>query len=228
MLATAPTRAQRSMFVVETSTTLTHGPTVVREEKNTHTFASSGFRRVDREINGERTTDVTIPRTASADAERIVINHTLGVARRGPLDMLAEGTALALEPSATRQRAVRPGTLRYQAAMQRRAQGEGTPVQYMGQQGFGPLILHHYRAEMPDGVTIEEWRYRFDDGISEITLASESRGIAPDGAPMVQETSILGVVRSAFDMSLFTEAVPATMRLQNLWERVADPSRMRR
>ena len=218
--------AQGSMFTVETVSTVTYGSTVVREERNTHMFAPSGFRRIDHEINGEQTTEIVIPGTATSEGEQIFINHTLGAARRGALNMMPGEATLALEPSMTRRRIVRPGTLEYQGAAAARARGGLTRVQYEGQEGFGPLILHHYRAEMPDGVSIDEWRYRFEDG-TELPLATTMRGLAPDGTPVVQETEITSAVRTSFDTALFTSAIPAGMRVQDLWERRGELGRSR-
>ena len=79
---------------------------------------------------------------------------------------------------------------------------------------------------MPDGVSIDEWRYRFEDG-TELPLATTMRGLAPDGTPVVQETQIASAVRASFDTALFTSAIPAGMRVQDLWERTGELGRSR-
>lgn len=220
----------QNMFVVDYTTTRTYGSTVLSSEEGTHTFSHSGYRRVDREVNGERTTEIYIPALGSDEGEKIEINHTLNVARRGPLN-LPTGAPLALEPSATRSRVVPPGTAEYRSALAAQAREEGVPVEFVGLEGHGPLLLHHYRYEMPTPagpVVVDSWRYQFEDVITEITLAETWRGTAPDGTPIAQETSVVSARRVAFDLEAFTGAIPAGMRVQNIWDRIESQSRLRR
>ena len=51
-------------------------------EEGTHTFALRGHRRVDREVDGRRITEITIPVIAAADGVLFVIDHNLRVVRR--------------------------------------------------------------------------------------------------------------------------------------------------
>ncbi len=63
-LQSGPAAAQDTMFRVDYVKTRTVGATEVEREEGTHTFAPTGHRRMDRVVDGERTT-TEIPPWAS-------------------------------------------------------------------------------------------------------------------------------------------------------------------
>ncbi len=178
--------AQSHMFRVDYIATKTLGATVVEREVGVHTFSPEGHYRVDREIAGERSTEMLIPESTEVEAERIEINHSLGTVRRGPARLMS-GTPLRLEMplSSMRRSLAGQGRSRVPSAETERVLREGFREQYLGDLGHGPLILRHYRVEFPHGLTRDSWRYRIAG--QEITLALLVRGTMPDGTPAVQD-----------------------------------------
>ena len=73
------------MFRVDYVKTRTLGSTVLEREEGTHTFAPTGHRRVDRVVDGARTTEVITPSIAG-DGVQFVLYHARRIARRAPLD----------------------------------------------------------------------------------------------------------------------------------------------
>lgn len=221
LLMTGSAWAQTHMFLVEYVSTSLLGTEVMAREDGTHWFSTSGHHRTDRVIQGERTTEIFIPDTATADAERIEINHTIGVARRGPLNLPPE-QALELERTLTRRQAAPPGSLQYEAAMEAEQQGLGTVAETLGLEARGPLVLQHERfvfEEEPRTVH-DSWYYRFPNSMRRIVLESLSRSTTPDGREAVSETRIVSAERIPFDAAIFQSAIPAGMPVQDIWERL--------
>ena len=84
---------------------------VVREE-GTHTFAATGHRRLDRVVDGERTTtEIVVPPTTDAGSQ-IVIDYGLGVVRTGPLNVATSahlrGDRLSATPASLLPVAIAP------------------------------------------------------------------------------------------------------------------------
>ena len=144
----APAATAQTMFVVDYVQSRTLGDRVIDSEEGTHTFSPDGHRRTDRLVRGEHTTEIVIPGETLGEGERIEINHTLVVARRGPLNVVP-GRSLARQRSLTRTRPVPPDSPQYRAAQRRRESGQSTPMDYVGQEERGPLTLHHYRDRVP-------------------------------------------------------------------------------
>ena len=100
-LQSGPVAAQDTMFRVDYVKTRTVGATVVEREEGTHTFTPTGHRRMDRMVDGERTTtEIVVPAPAVAGSQividypapavagsQIVIDYSLGVVRTGPLNV---------------------------------------------------------------------------------------------------------------------------------------------
>ena len=192
--ATATTSTQTVMFRVEYVKTRTVGSTVVEREEGTHTFALTGHRRVDREADGRRITEITIPAIAAADGVLFVIDHNLRVVRRAPLNFGTGNQASTLRSA-------------------------GAPMRYLGEETRGPLTLHHSRVEV-NGMVADLWDYRFPNpvvaGSSGITLAATWRSAAPGGTPELRETRIVGVAELTFAPNAF-DAVPRGFRVEGAW-----------
>ena len=222
LLIGSSTMAQSNMFRVAYVATKTLGTTVLDREEGVHTFSPEGFHRIDREIDGERPTEISIPASTEGEAERIEINHTLGTARRGPARMMMFGQPLRMGSPLSDLRTTPLRREGSQSAQTERVLREGSREHYLGEEVQGPLVLHHYRVEFPGGPTRDSWRYRYAGG--EITVALLIRGTMPDGTPAVQETRILSAVRTAFSTDAFTPAIPDGTRVQNLWELIGSPA----
>ena len=84
------------MFRVDYVKTRTVGAMVVEREEGTHTFAPTGHHRMDRVVDGERTTtEIVVPATATTGGgSQIVIDYSLGVVRTGPLNVRDERPVL--------------------------------------------------------------------------------------------------------------------------------------
>ncbi len=222
----APAATAQTMFVVDYVQSRTLGDRVIDSEEGTHTFSPDGHRRTDRLVRGEHTTEIVIPGETLGEGERIEINHTLVVARRGPLNVVP-GRSLARQRSLTRTRPVPPDLPQYRAAQRRRESGQSTPMDYVGQEERGPLTLHHYRTEFPEmmGMTVDRWDYRFGAGTSELTLQLERtiQQVLPDGQVGVDEMRITNVSEVPFDRSVFTDAIPAGMPVEDLWDGLVVP-----
>ena len=80
-------KAEDVMFRVDYVRSRTRGATLQEHEEGTHTFALTGHRRVDRAVDGRRITEITIPVIAAADGVLFVIDHSLSVVRRAPLNL---------------------------------------------------------------------------------------------------------------------------------------------
>ena len=223
-LLMASTAAGQSMFRVDYLTTRTYGGAEMDREVGTWTFAPAGHWRVDREVNGELTTEVLIPGDRPGEGERIEVNHTLGTARRGPLSLMPGQRTVEFERALTRRRTVLPGTAEHQAAEAALERGEGVRAEYLGQVGLGPLVLHQYRSEFPNGMVIDTLRYQFQNGDS-IIIEQTVEQTAPDGTPAVQRTQVMSSARVAFDAAVFTDAIPRGLPVQDIWERIAPRQR---
>ena len=76
------TAAQETMYRVDYVKTRTRGATVLELEEGTHTFAPTGHRRVDRVVDGERTTtEIVVPEPAGS-GRQIVIDYSQGSCAR--------------------------------------------------------------------------------------------------------------------------------------------------
>lgn len=219
-LLVASTAAGQSMFRVDYLTTRTYGETEMGREVGTWTFAPAGHWRVDREVNGELTTEVLIPGDRPGEGERIEVNHSLGTARRGPLSLMPGQRTVEFERSLTRRRTVLPGSPEHRAAEAALQRGEGVRAEYLGQVGLGPLILHQYRSEFPDGMVINAWRYQMQNGDS-LVIERTIEQTAPDGTLAVQQTRVMSAERVAFDEAVFTQSIPRGLPVQDIWERIA-------
>lgn len=222
VLLMAPSAAGQSMFRVDYLTTRMYGETEMGREVGTWTFAPAGYWRVDRQVNGELTTEVVMPGDAPGEGERIEVNHSLGTARRGPLNVMPGERTVELEPTLTRRRTVLPGSPQHRSAEAAIARGEGVRAEFLGQVGLGPLVLQEYRSEFPNGMVINTRRYQFQNGDS-IVIEQTVEQTAPDGTPGVQATRVTSAERVAFNEAAFTEAIPRGFRVQDIWERRAMP-----
>ena len=216
------TAVQETMYRVDYVKTRTRGATVLELEEGTHTFAPTGHRRVDRVVDGERTTtEIVVPETAGG-GRQIVIDYSQGVVRTGSLNV------------ATRARSSMPALPALPAggrvvSMTRTFTRDGVsaPLRYFGAEARGPLTLHHYRAELPTGDIVDHWEYRFqnfdpvfDLGPS-LRLAESSLSTAPDGAPELRETQIVNVTEVEFDPDAFTFDPALGFRVEDLWDALA-------
>lgn len=236
-LRSGPVAAQDTMFRVDYVKTRTVGATVVEREEGTHTFTPTGHRRMDRVVDGERTTtEIVVPATdapAGAGAgSQIVIDYSQGVVRTGPLNVATSaqtsvppelldrivtgaGGALPALPAGARVVSMTRTLTR---------DGASAPLRYVGPEARGPLTLHHYRAELPTGGIVDLWNYRFqnfdpvfDLGPS-LTLAESSLSRAPDGTPELRETQIVNVTEVEFNPDAFSADPSLGFRVEDLWD----------
>ena len=250
----AVTAAQDTMFRVDYVKTRTLGATVVEREEGTHTFAPTGHRRMDRMVDGERTTTEIVVPGAGGGGSQIVIDYSLGVVRTGPLnvatgaqasmppellDLVAGGQGPELPPGA-QVRVSAPGhpalldslppgvPLRVVSRTRSVTRdGASAPLRHVGEEVRGPLTLRHSRAELPNGVTVDFWDYRFPnfnpvvDLGPGLTLAESWRSTTPDGTPELQETRILNVSEVEFDPDAFSLDPSLGFRVEDLWDVLA-------
>ena len=210
------TAAQETMFRVDYVKTRTRGATVLEREEGTHTFAPTGHRRVDRVVDGERTTTEIVAPGAAGGGSQIVIDYSQGVVRTGPLNV-ATGALSSIPGLPAGARVV---------SMTRRLTRDGVsaPLRYVGEEPRGPLTLHHSRAELPTGGIVDLWNYRFPnfdpvlDPAAELTLAESSLSTAPDGTPELRETQIVNVTEMAFDPDVFSADPSLGFRVEDLWD----------
>lgn len=214
------TAAQETMYRVDYVKTRTRGATVLEREEGTHTFAPSGHRRMDRVVDGERTTtEIVVPETSGDGGSQIVIDYSQGVVRTGPLNV-----ATAARSSVPALPALPAGARVVSMTRTFTRDGASAPLRYVGPEARGPLTLHHSRAELPTGAIVDFWDYRFpsfdpvfDLGPS-LTLAESSLSTAPDGTPELQETRIVNVTEVEFDPDAFTFDPSLGFRIEDLWD----------
>ena len=238
-LQSGPVAAQDTMFRVDYVKTRTVGATVVEREEGTHTFTPTGHRRMDRMVDGERTTtEIVVPATdapAGAGAgSQIVIDYGQGVVRTGPLNV-ATSAQSSMPPELldvlTGARGAMPalpaGARVVSMTRTLTRDGASAPLRYVGAEARGPLTLHHYRAELPTGDIVDLWNYRFqnfdpvfDLGPS-LTLAESSLSTAPDGTPELRETQIVNVTEVEFDPDAFSFDPSLGFRVEDLWDVLA-------
>ncbi len=217
-LQSGPVAAQDTMYRVDYVKTRTRGATLLEREEGTHTFTPTGHRRMDRVVDGERTTTEIVVPGADGGGSQIVIDYGLGVVRTGPLNVVtgAEAAIPALAALRARARVV---------SMTRTVMRDGAsaPMRYVGEEVRGPLTLHHSRAEFPTGV-LDHWDYRFPnfnpvvDLGPWLTLAESWLSIADDGTPELEETRIANVTEMAFDPDAFTFDPSLGFRVEDLWD----------
>ena len=214
------TAAQETMFRVDYVKTRTRGATVLEREEGTHTFASTGHRRMDRVVDGERTTtEIVVPGAAGSSGSQIVIDYSQGVVRTGPLNVAtgARSSMPALPAGARVVSMTRTLT----------RNGASAPLRYVGAEARGPLTLHHFRAELPTGDIVDHWDYRFPNfdpvfGLgSMLALAESSLSTAPDGTPELRETQIVNVTEVEFDPDAFSLDPSLGFRVEDLWDALA-------
>ena len=235
-LQSGPVAAQDTMFRVDYVKTRTVGATEVEREEGTHTFAPTGHRRMDRVVDGERTTtEIVVPATDDpADAgagSQIVIDYSEGVVRTGPLNV-ATSAESSVPPElldvVTRAQGARPalpaGARVVSITRTLTRDGASAPLRYVGTEARGPLTLHHSRAELPTGDIVDLWDYRFpsfdpvfDLGPS-LTLAESWLGTAPDGTPELRETQIVNVTEVEFNPDAFSADPSLGFRVEDLWD----------
>lgn len=238
-LQSGPVAAQDTMFRVDYVKTRTVGATEVEREEGTHTFAPTGHRRMDRVVDGERTTtEIVVPATDDpADAgagSQIVIDYSEGVVRTGPLNV-ATSAESSVPPElldvVTRAQGARPalpaGARVVSITRTLTRDGASAPLRYVGTEARGPLTLHHSRAELPTGDIVDLWDYRFpsfdpvfDLGPS-LTLAESWLGTAPDGTPELRETQIVNVTEVEFNPDAFSADPSLGFRVEDLWDVLA-------
>ena len=175
-----------------TSRTRTRG---ARErEEGTHTFALTGHRRVCREADGERVTEITIPAIASAE----------GVLVRGrPQPQGSAEGSPELRDGESSLDASKRG--RADALPRRRDPRSADPAPLAGggeRHGRGPL-----RLSIP-----EPGRY----GQCRDHAGGDLAGAAPHGTSELQETRTVGVAEVTFDAYAF-DAVPRGFRVYDAW-----------
>ena len=213
------TAAQETMYRVDYVKTRTRGATVLEREEGTHTFAPTGHRRMDRVVDGERTTsEIVVPESADG-GRQIVIDYSQGVVRTGPLNVATGARsslpALPALPAGARVVSITRTFTR---------DGVSAPLRYVGAETRGPLTLHHSRAELPTGAIVDFWDYRFAsfdpvlDLGSSLTLAESSLSTAPDGTPELRETQIVNVTEVEFDPDAFTYDPSLGFRVEDLWD----------
>ncbi len=213
-----PAAAQDTMYRVDYVKTRTRGATLLEREEGTHTFTPTGHRRMDRVVDGERTTTEIVAPGADGGGSQIVIDYGLGVVRTGPLNVVtgAEASIPALAALRSRARVV---------SMTRTVTRDGAsaPMRYVGEEVRGPLTLHHSRAEFPTGI-LDHWDYRFPnfnpvvDLGPWLTLAESWVRTAEDGTPELDETRIVNVTEMAFDPDAFTFDPSLGFRVEDLWD----------
>ena len=218
-LQSGPVAAQDTMFRVDYVKTRTRGATVLEREEGTHTFAPTGHRRMDRVVDGERTTTEIVAPVAAGGGSQIVIDYSQGVVRTGPLNVGtgARSTMPALPAGARVVSMTRTLT----------RDGVSGPLRYVGAEARGPLTLHHSRAELPTGDIVDLWDYRFasfdpvfDLGPS-LTLAESWLSTAADGTTELRETQIVNVTEVEFDPDAFTFDPSLGFRVEDLWDALA-------
>ena len=217
-LQSGPVVAQDTMYRVDYVKTRTRGATLLEREEGTHTFTPAGHRRMDRVVDGERTTTEIVVPGADGGGSQIVIDYGLGVVRTGPLNVVtgAEASIPALAALRARTRVV---------SMTRTVTRDGAsaPMRYVGEEVRGPLTLHHSRAEFPTGI-LDHWDYRFPnfnpvvDLGPWLTLAESWVRTAEDGTPELDETRIVNVTEMAFDPDAFTFDPSLGFRVEDLWD----------
>ena len=213
-----PVAAQDTMYRVEYVKTRTRGATVLEREEGTHTFTPTGHRRMDRVVDGGRTTTEIVVPVADGGGSQIVIDYGLGVVRTGPLNV-----ATGAEAAIPGLPGLPPGARVVSMTRTAMRDGASAPLRYVGEQVRGPLTLHHSRAEFPTGV-LDHWAYRFPnfnpvvDVGSELTLAESWANIAEDGTPELEETRIVNVTEMAFDPDAFTFDPSLGFRVEDLWD----------
>ncbi len=217
-LQSGPAAAQDTMYRVDYVKTRTRGATLLEREEGTHTFTPTGHRRMDRVVDGERTTTEIVVPGADGGGSQIVIDYGLGVVRTGPLNVVtgAEASIPALAALRARARVV---------SMTRTVMRDGAsaPLRYVGEEVRGPLTLHHSRAEFPTGI-LDHWDYRFPnfnpvvDLGPWLTLAESWLSTAEDGTPELDETRIVNVTEMAFDPDAFTFDPSLGFRVEDLWD----------
>ena len=218
-LRSGPVTAQETMFRVDYVKTRTRGATVLEREEGRHTFAATGHRRVDRMVDGERTTTEIVAPESADGGRQIVIDYSQGVVRTGPLNV-ATG-ALNSMPALP---ALPAGAQVVSMTRTFTRDGASAPLRYVGPEARGPLTLHHYRAELPTGAVVDLWDYRFPsfdpvfDLGSSLTLAESSLSTAPDGTSELRETRIANVTEMEFDPDAFTFDPALGFRVEDLWD----------
>ena len=218
-LQSGPVVAQDTMYRVDYVKTRTRGATLLEREEGTHTFTPTGHRRMDRVVDGERTTTEIVVPGADGGGSQIVIDYGLGVVRTGPLNV-----ATGAQASFPGLPGLPPGA-RVVVSMTRTVMRDGAsaPMRYVGEEVRGPLTLHHSRAEFPTGL-LDHWDYRFPnfnplvDLGPRLTLAESWVGTAEDGTPELEETRIENVTEMAFDPDAFTFDPALGFRVEDLWD----------
>ena len=213
------TAAQETMYRVDYVKTRTRGATVLEREEGTHTFAPTGHRRMDRVVDGERTTTEIVAPGAAGGGSQIVIDYSQGVVRTGPLNVAtgARSSIPALPAGARVVSMTRTLT----------RNGASAPLRYVGAEARGPLTLHHSRAELPTGDIVDLWDYRFPnfdpffDLGPGLTLAESWLSTAPDGTPELRETQIVNVTEVEFDPDAFSLDPSLGFRVEDLWDALA-------
>ena len=227
-LQSGPVAAQDTMFRVDYVKTRTVGATVVEREEGTHTFTPTGHRRMDRMVDGERTTtEIVVPATTGAGSQ-IVIDYSLGVVRTGPLNVATSAQASMPPELLGLVTGELPAGARVRVVSRTRnvtRDGASAPLRDVGEEVWGPLTLHHSRAELPTGVTVDFWQYRFPNGNPvvglRLTLAESWRSTAPDGTPELEETRIVNVSEVEFDPAAFILDPSLGFRVEDLWDVLA-------
>ena len=224
-LQSGPAAAQDTMLRVDYVKTRTVGATVVEREGGTHTFAATGHRRLDRVVDGERTTtEIVVPPTTDAGSQ-IVIDYGLGVVRTGPLNVATSAQASMPPELLGLVTGELPPGARVRVVSRTRnvtRDGASAPLRDVGEEVRGPLTLHHSRAELPTGVTADFWQYRFPNanpvvGLG-LTLEESWRSTAADGTPELEETRIVNVSEVEFDPEAFSLDPSLGFRVEDLWE----------
>ena len=212
-----PVAAQDTMYRVDYVKTRTRGATVLEREEGTHTFTPTGHRRMDRVVDGERTTtEIVVPGTDGGGTQ-IVIDYGLGVVRTGPLNVATGSRAAVPLPPV-----LPPGARVVSMTRSVTRDGASAPVRDVGEEVRGPLTLHHSRAELPTGATADFWDYRFANFNvtvgGQLRLAESWRSTAADGTPELEETRIVDVTEVEFDPDAFSFDPSLGFRVEDLWD----------
>ena len=155
-------------------------------------------------------------------------DEALGVVRTGPLNVATSAQSSMPPELLDLVSGELPPGVRVRVVSRTRSvtrDGASAPLRDVGEEVRGPLTLHHSRAELPTGVTVDLWTYRFPNanpvvGLG-LTLAESWRSTAPDGTPELQETRIVNVSEVEFDLDAFSLDPSLGFRVEDMWDVLA-------
>lgn len=189
---------------------------VMSTESGDYFFGADGRQRHDRRPAGrDATSEIVNP----DEGERVVLNHTAGLAARGPV-----GMRISMPGHAALRSGDRPFFGGHQVEPPRGA--TIAESESLGFQARGPVMLQGHMFRTPaietanvyiPALVVEEWTYKHHSSIVSEVLESSATAMVDGEAVLVGSRRLTSISRTVVPNGVFEPSLTEFNRVENLW-----------